>query len=329
MEHKIMKASGILKLSTLSLLTSVALSAQAGTSVTNDMGTFAISGDVEFNNDIRNQETATTDVNTYDQSGRVLVGVSGMRDVGANNYISANAQMLLNMGGNVSADDAWVAMGAKEDWELKLGRFEAYNLFPAGQDTYLNHAQDIYTTNHARGRSENGQINFSKTAGSAYFEVSANFMANGGADDNAVFLRPVVAFSLTDSLKLSAGGEFNMTADKDDADQDFTGYGATLNYAAGDISVNLNYAAREFDTTDKDEMSYGVNAQYKNAFIGYDHGETDTGTTSEVDTVYASYKFANVMDVEELALYVGAYSSEVKDSDNKDSGARLRVKYIF
>jgi hypothetical protein len=331
MEHKIMKASGILKLSTLTLLTSVALGAQAGSSVTNDMGTFAISGDVEFNNDIRNEETATTDVNTYDQSGRLLVGVSGMRDVGADNYISANAQILLNMDGDVSADDAWVAMGAKEDWELKLGRFEAYNLFPAGQDTYLNHASgvDVYTASYARGRSENGQINFSKTAGSAYFEVSANFMANGGADDNAVFLRPVVAFSLSDSLKLSAGGEFNMTADDADADNDFTGYGATLNYAAGDISVNLNYAAREFDTTDQDDTSYGVNAQYKNAFIGYVHGENDTGTTAEVDTVYASYKFANVMDVEELALYLGAYSSEVKDSDNKDSGARLRVKYIF
>jgi hypothetical protein len=335
MEHKIMKASGILKLSTLTLLTSVALGAQAGSSVTNDMGTFAISGDVEFNNDYQNTETATTDKTNYDQSGRLLVGVSGMRDVGADNYISANAQILLNMDGDVSADDAWVAMGAKEDWELKLGRFEAYNLFPAGQDTVLNHANnfDVYTASHARGRSDNGQINFSKTAGSAYFEVSANFMekvdSGDAADDNAVFLRPVVAFSLSDSLKLSAGGEFNMTADKDDAAQDFTGYGATLNYAAGDISVNLNYAAREFDTTDRDDTSYGVNAQYKNAFIGYVHGEIDTATTAEVDTIYASYKFANIMDVEDLALYLGASSSEEKDTDNKDTSVRLRVKYIF
>jgi hypothetical protein len=326
-----MKASGILKLSTLTLLTSVALSAQAGTSVTNDMGTFAISGDVEFNNDIRNEETATTDTNTYDQSGRLLVGVSGMRDVGANNYISANAQILLNMDGDITADDAWVAMGAKEDWELKLGRFEAYNLFPAGQDTYLNHATgvDVYTASHARGRSDNGQINLSKTMDKVYFEVSANFMANAGADDNAVFLRPVVAFSLTDSLKLSAGAEINATQDEDDATNDFTGYGATLNYAAGDVSINLNYAAREFDTSEQDDSSYGVNAQYKNAFIGYVHGENDTGTTAEVDTIYASYKFANVMEVEDLALYLGAYSSEVKDSDNEDSGARLRVKYLF
>ncbi|PWI33782.1 porin [Vibrio albus] len=328
-----MKASGILKLSTLTLLTSMALGAQAGTTVSNEMGTFAISGDVEFNNDVRNTETATTDKTNYDQNGRLLVGVSGMRDVGADNYISANAQILLNMSGDVSADDAWIAMGAKQDWELKLGRFEAYNLFPAGQDTYLNHAAgvDVYTTSYARGRSANGQINLAKTMDKVYFEVSANFMPAGAADDNAVFLRPVVALSLTDSLKLSAGAELNATSDDNDAANDFTGYGATLNYAADSVSVNVSYAAREFDTDDKDDMTYGANAQFGNAFIGYVHAEND-GTDSsndEVNTVYASYKFANVMDVEDLALYLGAYSSETKEADNKDNGARLRVKYIF
>lgn len=327
-----MKASGIFKLSTLTLLTSVALSAQAGVTATNEMGTFVIGGDVEFNNDYRNQETASTDTSIYDQGGRLLVGVSGMRDVGSNNYISANAQILLNMSGDVTADDAWIAMGAKEDWELKLGRFEAYNLFPAGQDTYLNHAAgvDVYTTSYARGRSDKGQINFSKSMDKVYFEVSANFMENtSSADTNAVFMRPVVAVSLTDALKLSAGAEVNLTSDENDASNDFTGYGATLNYAADDLSLNVSYAYRDFDSSTKEDTTYGANAQYKNAFIGYVHGENDTGTTAEVDTIYASYKFANVMDVEDLALYVGVYDSEVKDSDVADSGARLRVKYIF
>ncbi len=330
-----MKASGILKLSTLTLLTSAALSAHAGTSVTNDMGTFAISGDVEFNTDYRNQDNGTTDEKTYDQNGRLLIGISGMRDVGTNGYIATNAQILLNMNNSddgVTTDDAWIAMGEKNDWEIKLGRFEAYNLFPAGQDTYLNHAQDVYTTSYARGRSDHGQINLAKTMDKVYFEVSANFRGEGTgstADKDAVFLRPVVAVSLTDSLKLSAGAEFNMTADEDDAANDFTGYGATLNYAAGDVNINISYAAREFDTTDQDDTTYGVNAQYKNAFIGYVHGETDTATTTEVDTVYASYKFANIMDVEDLALYLGVYNSDQKDTDVSDSGARLRVKYLF
>ena len=324
-----MKASGIFKLSTLTLLTSFALSAQAGTSVTNEQGTFAISGDVEFDTNYRSEESTASDTTTYDQTGRLLIGISGKREVGSNGYISANAQTLLGLGGGVSADDAWVAFGETDDWEIKLGRFEAYNLFPAGQDTYLNHAQDVYTTSYARGRSSNGQINLSKTTDSVYFEVSSNFMSNGGADTNAVFLRPVVVFSFTDALKLSTGAEVNVTADEDDAANDFTGYGATLNYATGDLNINVSYASRDFDTNTQEDTTYGANAQYKAFFLGYVHGETDTGTTAEVDTIYASYKFANVMDVEDLALYLGAYGSEVKDSDEADNGVRLRVKYLF
>ncbi|MDW6004074.1 carbohydrate porin [Vibrio mangrovi] len=328
-----MKASGILKLSAVALLTSAALNVNAGTSITNDMGTFAISGDVEFDTNYRNEEVSGPDTTTYDQTGRLLIGVSGMRDVGSNGYISANAQTLLHLDGDITADDAWIAIGEKADWEIKLGRFEAYDLFPAGQDTVVNYAQDVYMTKYARGRSDNGQINLSKTTERVYFELSTNFMENNddniGARNNAVFLRPVVAVTLTDSLKLSAGAEVNATADSEDAANDFAGYGATLNYATGDFNMNVSYATRDFDTTVQEDTTYGINAQYKNFFIAYVYGETDTGTTSEVKTVYSSYKFANIMDVEDLALYVGAYYSDVKDSDNTDSGARLRVKYLF
>jgi hypothetical protein len=328
-----MKASGILKLSTVALLTSAALNVYAGTSVTNEMGTFAISGDVEFDTNYRNEETSGPDTTTYDQTGRLLIGVSGMRDVSDNGYISANAQTLLHLDGDITADDAWIAIGEKEDWEIKLGRFEAYDLFPAGQDTVVNYAQDVYMTKYARGRSDNGQINLSKTTERVYFELSTNFMEqnddNVGARNNAVFLRPAVAFTLTDSLTLSAGAEVNVTADAEDAANDFAGYGATVNYTTGDFYVNVSYATRDFDSTEQEDTTYGINAQYKNFFLGYVYGETDKGTESEVDTVYSSYKFANIMDVEDLALYAGAYYSHVKEADETDSGARLRVKYLF
>ncbi|SIO94031.1 carbohydrate porin [Vibrio spartinae] len=329
-----MKTSGILKLSAVALLTSAALNVHAGTSVTNEMGTFAIHGDVEFNNDYRNQETAGPDTTTYDQNGRLLIGVAGSRDVGSNGYINANAETLLHLDGDITADDAWIAIGEKADWEIKMGRFEAYDLFPAGQDTIVNYAQDVYMTKYARGRSDNGQINLSKTTERVYFELSTNFMANDddniNARNNAVFLRPVVAATLTDSLKLAVGAEINATADEEDAANDFSGYGATLNYTMGDLNMNVSYAARDFDdTTNQEDTTYGVNAQYQNFFIAYVYAETDTGTTAKSTTVYSSYKFANIMDVEDLALYAGGYYSDVKDSDNTDSGLRLRVKYLF
>jgi hypothetical protein len=329
-----MKASGIFKLSTLALLTTAAMGAQAGISADTAQGTFAISGDVEFNNDYQKTEATASDSKMIDQSGRLLGGVSGVRDASQDRYISANAQILLNMDGSITADDAWIAMGKQADWEVKLGRFEAYNLFPAGQDTVLNHASgvNVYTTSYARGRSGNGQINLSKTAGSTYFEVSTNFMSAGAADTNAVFLRPVVSVGLGDAFRLAAGAEINATADDADAANDFTGYGATLNYSADMLSVNVNFATRDYDVTGtQTETSMGINAQYGNAFIGYVNAVNDNGgaTDPEVNTFYASYKFANIMDVEDLALYLGASTSEVKDSDNADTSVRLRVKYLF
>ncbi len=347
-----MKASGIFKLSTLALLTTAAMGAQAGISADTAQGTFAISGDVEFDNNYQATDKYDADTDTVvdktqiDQSGRLLVGVSGARQVGDANYIKTNAQILLKMDGTVAADDAWIAMGAENDWEVKLGRFEAYNLFPAGQDTVLNHASgvEVYTTSYARGRSGNGQINLSKTVGSTYFEVSTNFMgadtnddnkdsvADGVADTNAVFLRPVLSVGLGDAFRLAAGAEINATADDKAPSNDFTGYGATLNYSADMLSVNVNYATRDYDVTGtQTETSMGVNAQYGNAFIGYVNAVNDNGgaTDPEVNTFYASYKFANIMDVEDLALYLGASTSEVKDSDNKDTSVRLRVKYLF
>lgn len=343
-----MKASGIFKLSTLALLTTAAMGAQAGISADTAQGTFAVSGDVEFDNNYQATDKYYTDTDTVvdktqiDQGGRLLIGVSGMRQVGDNNYIKTNAQALLKMNSDVAADDAWIAIGAENDWEVKLGRFEAYDLFPAGQDTVLNHANtydandkaeiSVYTASAARGRSDNGQINLSKTVGSTYFEVSTNFMSAGDADTNAVFLRPVLSVGLGDAFRLAAGAEINATADSKDAANDFTGYGATLNYSADMLSVNLNYATRDFDVAGtQTETSMGVNAQYGNAFIGYVNAVNDNGGASdpEINTFYASYKFANIMDVEDLALYLGASTSEVKDSDSKDTSVRLRVKYLF
>jgi hypothetical protein len=346
-----MKARGIFKISALTLLTSVAMGANAGVSMTTDQGVFAINGDVEFDNNINQKEkTGMEDKTVFDQSGRLLVGVSGLRQLSDSHYISTHGEILLKIEGGIDADDAWIAMGKENDWEVKLGRFEAYDMYPVGQDTYLEFADtvfaadgvDVYRTKEARGRSDNGQINLSKTVGANYFELSTNFMpeqdgtdtiASSGdntTDTNAIFLRPVASFGLGESFRLAVAAEINATGDADEAVRDFTGYGATFNYSADMLSINVNYAYRDFDTLDRDDMSAAINAQYDNLFAGYIYAKNDiAGDKHESDTYYASYKFANIMDVEDLALYLGAYSSKVQDTDTQDSGARLRVKYLF
>ncbi|MBE3670038.1 porin [Vibrio navarrensis] len=325
----------LVKLSLASVLVSAAINAQAGVSIENDMGAFSIGGDVEFDLNytdkdrlINNKVTSKQELN---QTGRVLVQVAAEHAVSGDRYIKMQAQPLLKTSGEVELDDAWFAMGKKADWELKVGRFEAYDLFPVGQDTMLDYAGvDVYRANAARGRGDNGQVAFSKTFDGVYFEVSSLFKNESAADNNAVFLRPVVAFQATDSFRVAGGLEANVTADKKDADNDFMGYGVTANYSADAVSVNLNYAFRDFDSQTKEQSTIGANLLVSGFGLGhvYAQDETNAGKT-KLNTTYASYEIANVWDVDALNVYLGTYYAKESDSDNKDLGARVRFKYFF
>ncbi len=331
----------LVKLSLASVLVSAAINAQAGVSIENDMGAFSIGGDVEFDLNytdkdrlINNKVTSKQELN---QTGRVLVQVAAEHTVSGDRYIKMQAQPLLKTSGEVELDDAWFAMGKKADWELKVGRFEAYDLFPVGQDTMLAYAtaNEPYRANAARGRGDNGQVAFSKTFDSVYFEVASLFKDESNADNNAVFLRPVVSFQATDSFRVAGGLEVNVTADKKDADNDFMGYGVTANYSADAVSVNLNYAFRDFDTqtatqTLTEQSTIGANLLVSGFGLGHVYAQDETkATKTKLNTTYASYEIANVWDVDALNIYLGTYYSKQSDSDNKDLGARIRFKYFF
>ncbi|AEH32950.1 hypothetical protein VAA_03111 [Vibrio anguillarum 775] len=205
-------------------------------------------------------------------------------------------------------------------------------MFPVGQDTMLEYAnadKDVYRANKARGRGDNGQIGFSKTADNLYFELSTKFENESAADQNAVFVRPVVAYQIVDSVRVAAGLEANLTADDKDAANDFLGYGATVNYSANDLSINVNYAFRDFDKTKQEDTTIGANLLFKGFGLGHVYGDVDKGTSEKVNTTYASYQFANVMDVEDFSVYLGTYYSKVDDTENKDLGMRIRLKYFF
>ncbi|MGL5110906.1 MAG: carbohydrate porin [Vibrio ordalii] len=318
------------KLSLAAILISAALQANAGISVEGEQGVFSIGGDVEF--DINLRDKNATDKQELNQDGRLLVQIAGERSVSGDRYIKAQAQPLLKTTGKVELDDAWIAFGQANNWELKVGRYEAFDLFPVGQDTMLEYAnadKDVYRANKARGRGDNGQIGFSKTADNLYFELSTKFENESATDQNAVFVRPVVAYQIVDSVRVAAGLEANLTADDKDAANDFLGYGATVNYSANDLSINVNYAFRDFDKTKQEDTTIGANLLFKGFGLGHVYGDVDTGSNEKVNTTYASYQFANVMDVEDFSVYLGTYYSKVDDTENKDLGMRIRLKYFF
>ena len=71
------------------------------------------------------------------QSGRVEVNVSGK--AGDNGFVAGRASLLANKNGTVTADDMWVQLGSATG-DIKLGRFEAADLFPLNGDTLVEHA---------------------------------------------------------------------------------------------------------------------------------------------------------------------------------------------
>ena len=94
-------------------------------------------------------------------------------------------QPLADMTGKMNLDDAAFFFGNEKNWQTKIGRFEAYDMFPLNQDTFIqysgNTANDlyadgfgyIYMMKEGRGRSSSGgNLMLSKYAGDVYFELN-------------------------------------------------------------------------------------------------------------------------------------------------------------
>ena len=334
-----MKLNTLGQISLTAVLVSTALAANAGIKVENQRGLFSIAGDVELDFNVTDKERDNKSTQDISQSGRVLVDISAERQVANDHYLKVQAQPLLTSSGDVNLDDAWFAIGRDADWQLKVGRFEGFNLFPAGQDTMLDFAtEEPYRANAARGRGDYGQVSYSQSFDKLYFELGTLFKQQEDkadkaekADKNAIFIRPVIAFQATDSLRFAAGLEANLTSDKNDENNNFIGYGATVNYSVQDFSLDLSYAYRDFDVTGtKEETSIGAVIQYQRFGLGHIYSQADTGSKEKMNTTYASYEIANVLDVQDFSIFLGSYFSKVDNQHNdQDMGVRVRLKYFF
>lgn len=112
----------------------------------------AFDANIEFDNTYR---SGTKVKNTADegmsQGGRVELNVSGK--AGADMFVAARTSLLAKKDGTAATDDMWVQVGSAKG-DVKLGRFEAADLFPLAQDTLINHAGNVYAGNTLRGRKD-------------------------------------------------------------------------------------------------------------------------------------------------------------------------------
>lgn len=330
-------------------------------------------GNLVFGNNLNSG--GSKDRNRYSQTGRVMFEVAGERHKG-NNFASFRIQPLMDTSGSVNLDDAWFAFGQKEGWSARVGRYEAYDLFPTGADTFLGYsggssnelysdgAGYSYQAKEGRGRANKaGQMMVSRQFGPVYFETSTvigdrtELFANtyhglpiDTANSKSTFIvRPLLAWQFAPHWKVAAGMETNLLSDSvvDVKGNDIgkrTGYSGTLGYSKDDLQVNFNLA--HLDAYKEKDFSAGTNMTWQNFGLGYIYSQNDiksayvasgsdwTPTAApgkyHLDTVYASYQFSNVLDIDRFNILLGGFYSRF-DAHDRDNvyGGRVRFKYFL
>ncbi|WP_392562355.1 carbohydrate porin [Orbus sturtevantii] len=285
-------------------------------------GELKLYGDVEFNVDAASKKKQLTsvkttakkdfdadDINRWDVNGRILIGLDGKRVLENQSYAGFSVQPLADLSGKVNLDDADFYFGKQQDWQLKIGRFEAYDMFPLGQDTFIEYSGNtsndlyhdgfgyIYMMKEARGRSSSGgSLQLIKNLGGFNFEV--NTMIKDGTtlfyddlyhgyklknDKNVVYLRPVISYKDQD-VSVAAAVESNVVnnaygyydANGDWQDQSKrTGYGVTMSWnSVGDFSqasqgLLVNLSTAYLDAEQEKDFTAGINAIWHQYALGY------------------------------------------------------------
>lgn len=281
-------------------------------------GDLKIYGDVEFNMDAESNHGLLAMTNStydgdstnekWDVNGRILLGFDGMRKLDNGYFAGFSAQPLGDLSGSVNIDDSVFFFGKENDWKIKVGRFEAYDMFPLNQDTFVEHSGNtandlyddgsgyIYMMKEGRGRSDSGgNFLMSKQIDNWYFELNTlledgtSLYNDGGYNGremeqqkNVAYLRPVVAWSPTDEFTVSAAMESNVvnnaygyTNKKGEfVDQsDRTGYGLTMTWNGlkndPDDGIVVNVNTAYLDANNEKDFTAAANVLWKRFELGY------------------------------------------------------------
>jgi len=222
------------------------------------------------------------------QGGRVEFNVAGKAG-DANGFVAGRGTLLIKKDGTAGVDDMWGQIGTGMA-DVKLGRFEAADLFPAGKDVLVDGGADAtggYHTNKLRGR-----------MGSDLFHAAVSVNPGSGVGieigvveskvtGNTKGIRPVVSFAAGPvSVKLGLESGKVVGGNK------FSGFGATVGGAFEGVGFNVNLANGKEKAVGGDikSTSFGANATFGPAGVGFVMDTTKAGGLKDKDTViYAAY----------------------------------------
>ena len=286
------------------------------------------------------------------QTGRVELNLLGKTTFG-DAFVAGKASFLARKDGSTAVDDMWVQAG-NAFADLKLGRFEAADLFPLGRDTVLNRAgSGGYRANFIRGRFGGSSGNVVHLAGTANFGrgfglevgLAETREAENLSAGQAEGLRPVLTYT-ANGIALKLGFELGRTTDGGvSGDARFVqarGAAFTAGAALGPGIANLNLAAGKVDGLWK---AATIAANYTiplGPWVHLEYGRIDPEAsglkTETVKTIAVGYQFP-LLGIKN-AFVTPAFSYSKASSSNAFAGLggsgretekafRLRFNYTF
>jgi hypothetical protein len=250
--------------------------------------------------------------------GRVEFNV-GAKATNGDAFVAARASLLLKKDGDTGMDDLWVQAG-NATADVKLGRFEAMDLFPVGKDTVVEYAgYTPYQANALRGRKGSdvfhGALGLNAAPG---LRVELGLVFSKEAEQAKGF-RPAVMYS-AGPLTLRAGLESVKVVGSTTGSE--TGLGLSAGYQLNkDTNVNVNFAKKE------DDKSFGVNAIIGAAGVGLVYGKGDTAA-AKATTVYAAYTLP-LMGVKGASITPAISFAKGGTGTKGQTAARVRINYAF
>lgn len=243
------------------------------------------------------------------QSGRVELNFAGKKEVGGA-YVAAKGTLIAGKAGGASTDDMWVE-GGTQSFALRLGRFEATDMFVPGKDTLVVGGVG-YNGNTLRGRfTDPHAMLTAKLGGAASFELGLVETATS-LNETKFGVRPVVTFA-------AGPATVKVAAEKAQGGND-TGFAVTAGLPLGGAAVNVNYAQMG------DANGYGVNATIGAFGVGAAAGEDALGNKGNY--VFAAYTVPFFVPDASLTFAVSSGKAAAAGSV-KDTGLRVRVNYAF
>jgi hypothetical protein len=284
----------------------------------------AMDANIELDNTHRSGSAVAAGDKGLSQSGRVELNASGK--AGTKMFVAGKAAFLAKKDGGVAADDMWIQVGSAGG-DIKLGRFEAADLFPIAQDTVVNHAGNVYGTNALRGRKDMSQFHAAGT-----LNLGSGLALELGVVENktaAKGLRPVVSFA-SGALTARVGIESGKYA----SGNKFSGFGATAGYNFGAFTLTGNFAKGETDTTSSrnGQNAMAVTAAMGPLALGIITAKTEAAVRDDkVRTMYASYSMP-LFDIKGASITPALSSSTGKTGagvETKENALRVRLNYAF